>query len=70
MILFIYILGVLMAWFLMYLEEKYRYKKEKTYKFTLGNLLSSIFFSLFPWIVVAACLISLSDKIILVDKSD
>lgn len=29
MILFIYILGVLMAWFLMYLEEKYRYKKEK-----------------------------------------
>lgn len=66
MILFIYILGV--AWFLMYLEEKYRYKKEKTYKFTLGNLLSSIFFSLFSWIV--ACLISLSDKIILVDKSD
>ena len=63
MILFIYILGV--AWFLMYLEEKYRYKKEKTYKFTLGNLLSSILFS---WIVV--CLISLSDKIILVDKSD
>lgn len=51
MILFIYILGVLMAWFLMYLEEKYRYKKEKTYKFTLGNLLSSIFFSLFSWIV-------------------
>lgn len=55
MILFIYILGVLMAWFLMYLEEKYRYKKEKNYKFTLGNLLSSIFFSLFSWIVVAAC---------------
>lgn len=47
MILFIYILGVLMAWFLMHLEEKYRYKKEKNYKFTLGNLLSSIFFSLF-----------------------
>lgn len=70
MILFIYILGVLMAWFLMYLEEKYRYKKEKNYKFTLGNLLSSIFFSLLSWIVVAACLISLSDKIILVDKSD
>lgn len=69
MILFIYILGVLMAWFLMYLEEKYRYKKEKNYKFTLGNLLSSIFFSLFSWIVVA-CLISLSDKIILVDKPD
>lgn len=70
MILFIYILGVLMAWFLMYLEEKYRYKKEKNYKFTLGNLLSSIFFSLFSWIVVAVCLISSSDKIILVDKSD
>ena len=70
MILFIYILGVLMAWFLMHLEEKYRYKKEKNYKFTLGNLLSSIFFSLFSQIVVAACLISLSDKIILVDKPD
>lgn len=64
MVLFIYLLGVLSSWFLLYVYERIQYKKVKFYTFTLGDLALSAA----SWFAVALLLCTLSNKIVLIKK--
>lgn len=68
MILFIYILGVLLSWFLLFIYERNQYKKEKFYVFTLLDLVLSLALSASSWIAVALLLCTISNKIVIIKK--
>lgn len=68
MILFIYLLGVLLSWFLLYVYERDQYKKVKIYTFTLGDLMLSLALSAVSWLAVALLLCTLSNRIVLIRK--
>lgn len=68
MVLFIYFLGVLLSWFLLYVYERIQYKKVKFYTFTLGDLVLSLALSAASWFAVALLLCTLSNKIVLIKK--
>lgn len=68
MVLFIYLLGVLSSWFLLYVYERNQYKKEKVYIFTLLDLVLSLALSAASWLAVALLLCTISNKIVLLKK--
>lgn len=68
MILFIYLLGVLLSLFLLYIYERNQYKKVKIYTFTLGDLVLSLALSAVSWFAVALLLCTLSNEIVLIRK--
>lgn len=65
MIATIYIIGIVLAGFLCFLQERTWFKEMENYRFTLGDLILIIITTIFSWLSVFVLLIVLSNKVIL-----